>query len=60
MNVYLDFSQFRAFGLLHPCGNEIWPVYVTYYKRKIFIKTFYEKFDLENSSKLFLIFKESS
>ena len=34
--------------------------FMKYYKRKNFIKELYEKCGLETSSKLFLIFKESS
>ena len=33
---------------------------VSYYKRKFFIKNFYDKYGLETSSRPFLIFKESS
>ena len=40
-------------------GNEIWPVYAIL-QNNFFIKKFYEKCDLETSSRFFLIFQKFS
>ena len=65
-NQILTFSVWNAKPILNNLGskhslvgNQIWPVYVIV-QNKFFIKKFYEKWSLETSSRLFLIFEESS
>ena len=57
--------MFREYVLLTNLGSKHSLVmkfgqFTYYYKRKLFVKKYYEKWTLETSSSPFLIFKESS
>ena len=57
--------MFKEYVLLSKLGSKHSLVmkfgqFMQYYKRKLFIQKFYEKWTLETSSRPFLIFKESS